>query len=177
MSAQVVVSILAVIVSLASFSFAWSASRRAARAEEIENLLGEKETVAFGAVKLLRDGLPGELRRHRPVPPWTLHAESRQRELVIAALIAACVFEGSDRARLLLFKVVEKYRDSRYRAEFERQWLDFKQAIESMKTYEFEKKELNLRKANLRLEALRKVLHNERAPTSAVDDEALKRTE
>ena len=48
--------------------------------------------VAFAGLRLLRDGLP---------------AEAKERGLVLAALLQACIFEGSDRARALLYRVVD----------------------------------------------------------------------
>jgi hypothetical protein len=171
MSAQLLVSILAFIVSLASFSFAWVASVKAAKAEDVKSLLGEKETVAFGALKLLRDGLPGEretapfgrlklLRRRRK-----LRDEVRQRELVVGALVAASLFERSDRARALLFRVIEKYRSTDFSKDFNTQFAEFDRTIKSMDKYKFEHKEFNPGSAKVRLEAVRKVLeHKESAP-------------
>jgi hypothetical protein len=166
MSAQVLVSILALIVSVGSFSFAWISSLRAARTEEIKNLLGEKETVGFGALKLWRDGLPGEsenVGRNRPklLRERRKLREDRQRELIIRALMAACLFEGSDRARALLFKVIEKYRDSRFKDEFHRQYAEFKKTIDSMKTYGFNPKEFDPTSAENRLNAVKKVLYGD----------------
>src|SRR5213083_2951643 len=134
MDTQLLVSILAVVVSLASFSFAWAASVRAARAEEIKNLLGEKETVGFGALKLLRDGLPGErgpasVRNFDLLRRRIRLRDAKQRELVIGALIAACVFESSDRARALLYRVIEKYRHTPFNDEFRREFDEFKATI------------------------------------------------
>ena len=161
-------SILAFVVSLASFSFAWAASRSAARAEEIKNLLGEKESVAFGALKLLRDGLPGEPRTVGPRGALLqrggrLGDDSRQRALVIGALMSACLFESSDRARALLLSVIEKYRGTPFRGDFEHQYELFKDTIESMKRYDFTPKEFDPGSAEVRLEAVRKVMRYETA--------------
>jgi hypothetical protein len=165
MNPNLLVSIIAVVVSLASFSFAWAASARAARAEEIKNLLGEKETVGFGALKLLRDGLPGEFER-AGIPKVDLLRrrlrlrDAKQRELVIGALIAACMFERSDRARALLYRVIEKYRDTPFNGEFRRQFVECKATIESMKTYNFTEEEFKSASAETRLGGVEKVLYH-----------------
>jgi hypothetical protein len=161
MSAQAVVSILALIVSLASFSFAWIASVKAARAEEVKNLLGEKETVGFGALKLLRDGLPGERKsfgRRLLSRSGRLRDDAEQRQLVISALMSACLFERSDRARALLYRVIEKYRSTSFKEEFDREFDKLEETIESMNAYRFEKAEFNPSSSTVRLAALRKVL-------------------
>ena len=181
MTAQVIVTSVAVVVSIGSLVFAWHASRRAARAEDIKSLLGEKETVGFGALKILREGLPGERPTRLPRPGWWKKRVDQQRELIVTAVIAACVFEGSGRARALLFRVVEKYRTTGFNDEFESKWGDFKKAVDSMKEYDFTKKP-SLTKADRRLEAVRKVLDNVRiqhssVPASPADDETLQRRE
>jgi hypothetical protein len=169
-SGQILVSIFALVVSLASFAFAWLASRKAAKAEEIKNLLGEKESVAFGALKLLRDGLPGEeealgLGSLRPFRSRKVREDAKQRQLVIGALMAACLFESSDRARALLFRVIENYRSTRFRSDFDHQYAEFKVTINAMEKYDFEAEEFDPESAEVRLEAVRKVLeHDESAP-------------
>ena len=72
--------------------------------EDVKSLLGEKESVAFAALKLLREGLP---------------AKEGDRRLVLAALMQACVFEGLDRARALLYRVIELNR-VQFREELQR---------------------------------------------------------
>jgi len=118
----VVVPVLALIASAASLGVALRADYRSQKAEAIRNLLGEKETVSFGALKLSRDGFP---------------KSRRDRQLLIEALIQACLLEGSDRAR----------------------------AYRSMAQYAFSPKELDLTNGKRRLAAARKVLKPEVAPT------------
>lgn len=135
-------AVLAVIISVASFAVARMADRRSRKAEVIRNLLGEMETVAFGALKLLRDGLP---------------KRAQDRRLVIAALMQACVFSGSDRARALLFRVIETNL-----ALAEKEFRDALRVVEetfdSMAKYNFGKEELDLERGKRRLAAVRKVL-------------------
>jgi hypothetical protein len=88
---KILATVAAVLISVASFIIARLAGSRSKKAEEVRNLLGDKESVAFGALKLLRDGFP---------------ENPRDRKLVIAALMQACVFEGSDRARALLYRAI-----------------------------------------------------------------------
>jgi hypothetical protein len=179
MNAEVFVAILALLVSVASFAFAWRVSRRAARAEEVKTLLGEKESVGFGALKLLREGLPGEhevsgfwsrtvlrSRRHRE---RRRREDSKQRELIVGALIAACVFESSDRARALLFRVIEKYRCTRFRSDFDRQYAEFKTSVDSTVKYGFTKGEFDPENPKVRLEAIRKVLEHEDTAATGIE--------
>ena len=91
---KLAVSLLALIVAISSFAIAQLVDSRSKKAEDIRTLLGDKESVAFGALKLLRDGPP---------------ARSRDRSLVTMAIMQACVFEGSDRARALLYRVKPKH--------------------------------------------------------------------
>jgi hypothetical protein len=57
----------------------------------VKAFLEGKDSIAFVALTLLRDGLP---------------SESKQRKIALAATIRAYVFEGSGRARALLYRVV-----------------------------------------------------------------------
>ncbi|MDD7942863.1 hypothetical protein PHK61_31070, partial [Actinomycetospora lutea] len=50
---KVAAAVLAVTISLASFLFAFLADRRSRKAEQIKNLLGERESVAFAGLKRL----------------------------------------------------------------------------------------------------------------------------
>ena len=90
--ASLIVSIVAAAVAGVSFFLAQLADVRSRKAETIRNLLGEKETVAFGALKLMRDGLPNN---------------DKERRLIVDSVIQACLLEGSDRARALLYRVIE----------------------------------------------------------------------
>lgn len=135
-------SIIALIVSGASFSIALYADARSRKAEAVRNLLGEKETVAFGALKLLRDGLP---------------KGQKDRRLVISALLQACVFEGSDRARALLYRVLEANRVE-FRAELEEAFESLEQTFRSMDRYEFTTGELDLSRGKRRTAGVAKVL-------------------
>jgi hypothetical protein len=141
-SLKMAAAVLAVIISVASFAVARLADRRSRKAETIRNLLGEMETVAFGALKLLRDGLP---------------KRAQERKLVIAALMQACVISGSDRARALPFRVIETNRPQADR-EFHDALRVVEETFASMDRYHFEQKELNLERGKRRLTAVRKVL-------------------
>lgn len=140
--AKLVVSVAAVLLSLASFAIAQRSSLRAKRAEAITHLLGGKETVAFAALKLLRDGLPGN---------------QNERRLVLAALLQACVFEGSDRARALLYRVIELNRVP-YRIEFREAALSIKETFAGMDKYGFSLEELDLDRGRRRLSVVNKVI-------------------
>jgi len=143
MDAKLIVSIVAVVLAVLSFALSQLAERRTRRAEAIKNLLGDKESVAFGALKLLRDGLP---------------TRAKERTLVIDALMQACLLEGSDRARALLFRVIEENRSGDTAAEFVNGFRALEANFISMRKYDFEENELNFKKAERRLGAVRKVL-------------------
>ncbi len=140
-TAKLVLSIVAIVLSAGSLGVALVADRRSRNAEAIKNLLGEKETVAFAALKLLRDGLP---------------KSRRQRKLVIAAVMQACIFENSDRARALLYRVIEANGDSG--GEFQEAISAIEQSFESMARYNFSQAELDLKNYEKYKGALRKVV-------------------
>lgn len=140
--AGVIVSVVAVIVSSASFITASLANRRARKAEDIQALLGEKETVAFAGLKLLESGLP---------------TDGEQRRILIRAVIQACVFESSDRARALLYRVIECNRDA-HRPEFEAALDEIVQTFASMNAYGFNSEELDLRRGERRVSAVQRVI-------------------
>ena len=73
---ELVVSVAAVRLSLASFWIAQHSAAKARKKEALTHLLGDKETVSYAALKLLRDGLP---------------RRKRERALVISALVQACI--------------------------------------------------------------------------------------
>lgn len=141
-TAKLIISVGTVLVAIASFIIARRADVRSKKAEAIKELLGEKESVAFAALKLLRDGLP---------------EDEAERRLVLAALMQACIFEGSDRARALLYRVIEKNR-----AKFGSELKDALQAIrdtfDSMDSYHFTKEELDLERGRRRISAVEKVI-------------------
>ena len=140
--AQLLVSFLALLISVASFIVARYSDGRSKRAEAIKSLLSERESVAFAALKLLRDGLP---------------EKSAERNLVLSALMQACVFEGSDRARALLYRVIELNR-VKYRAELQHALKTIEDTFNSMDRFQFDAKELDLERGRRRIAAVKKVI-------------------
>lgn len=140
--AKIGVAIAAFVLSLASFLISLGAASRAKKAEAIKSLLGSKETVAFAALKILRDGLP---------------KSHKQRQLTLAAIVQACVFTSSDRARALLYRVIEVSR-SKYQAEYTQEAQAVRASFQSMGPYEFEGDDLDLARGNRRLAALQRVI-------------------
>jgi hypothetical protein len=132
----------AVIISITTFFIARRADRRSKKAELIKNLLGEKENVGFGALKLLRDGLP---------------ETKKDRDLVISALLQACLFESSDRARAFLYRVIEKNK-SKYPGEFEAGVTTIGEHLNCMDKYKFPKEELDLSRGRKRLSTVERVI-------------------
>ncbi len=133
-------------VGLASLSFILTqiSNRRSKKAQRITNLLGDKETVAFAALKLLDKGLP---------------SKKKDRLIVISAILQACLFVRSDRARALLFNVIEKYRNS-HKDEFVKRMTSIEENFDNMEEFKFDKKELDLSSGRLRINATKKVINN-----------------
>lgn len=140
-------AVAAVIVSALSFYIARLADKRAKKAELIKNLLGEKENVGFGALKLLRDGLP---------------KEKKDRDLIISALMQACLFEGSDRARALLYRVIENNKID-YLNELQEALSIINENFKSMEKYGFSTDELDLARGRKRLAVVEKVVNSQKA--------------
>ena len=139
---KLVVATLTAALAIASFAIARRADRRSKKAENITHLLGEKENVAFAALKILRDGLPNN---------------AADRGLLISALMQACVFEGSDRARALLYRIIEKHRD-KFAREFRSALETIEETFNSMDQYSFSLEELNLSRGKNRISAISKVV-------------------
>lgn len=139
---KIAVAVAAFCLSLASFAIAHLASKRAKKAELITHLLGNKETVAFAALKVLRDGLP---------------KSERDRALILASLVQTCVFSGSDRARALLYRVVEINRGA-YVAELRAAASTVSETFDSMDRYQFEAEDMDLARGRRRLAGLLRVI-------------------
>jgi hypothetical protein len=140
--AKLAVSVAAVLLSLASFGIAQRSAAKARKKETLTHLLGDKETVSYAALKLLRDGLPNG---------------KKDRALVVSALFQACLLESSDRARALLYSVIEKNR-AEYGGEMLKALAEIASTYDSMENYKFSKEELDLKNGRLRLAAVTKVL-------------------
>ena len=146
-TAKIIVSVVAVLVAGASFIVARRSDLRSKKAELIKNLLGEKETVGFAALKLLQDGLPNN---------------ERDRSLVVSSIVQACVFERSDRARALLYRVIEKNRKT-YGHEFKVALESIRKTFDRMDAYKFTEEELNLGTGRTRIAAADRVINPQNA--------------
>ena len=144
-TAELAVAIIAVALSLVSLVTAMRADARTARAEEIRNLLGEKESVAFAGLRILRESLP---------------KQAKERQLVLSALIQACVFERSSRARAVLYRVIEKHRPL-YRDEFQQSLREIEVIFKVANDYKFSEKQFNLARGHLRLDAVKRVVEGQ----------------
>lgn len=140
---KLIVSIVTALIAIAAFIISRRADARSKKAETIKNLLAEKESVAFAALKLLRDGLP---------------ENPDERQLVLSALMQACVFEGSDRARALLYRVIELNR-AKFRSEFQDALQAIQDTFKSMNSYQFQKDELDLGRGQRRISTVAKVVN------------------
>lgn len=139
-----VISIAAFLISLASFLVAMRSANRAAKAATITSLLGEKESVAFAALKLQREGLPNG---------------KKDRGLLISAVVQACVFSSSDRARAILYSVIESYLPT-CGDEIRGAAHSLAKIFAEMNKYNFTKDDLDLARGKRRLEALERVLNH-----------------
>lgn len=141
---KTIISLAAVVISAISFYIARLAEKRSKKAELIKTLLGEKENVAFGALKLIRDGLP---------------KNAKERKLLISAVLQACLLESSDRARALLYRVIEKNK-SQYLPEFKSALTAINQTFDSMDKYKFTPDELDLSRGRRRLLVVEKIINS-----------------
>jgi hypothetical protein len=112
--------------------------------ELLRSLQGEKESVAYTALQFLRGGLPKN--------------DSQYKNQVIESLVLGAVFQGSDRARAMIFSVlmdgVEKNKEAIEAA------INLVEAkFEQFDDFQLSQMELDLSKARVRLGALKKVLH------------------
>jgi hypothetical protein len=123
----------------------------AEKAENIKNLLGEKETVGYAALKVRRMGLP---------------PDDLERRVVLDAILQACVFEGSDRARALLYKVLEDNLATR-RREIEDALQLIEDTFVSMQRYGFTKEQLDLDRGERRLETVQRVIKGPQGSASS----------
>lgn len=136
-SVTVVVSVISLIISI-------NANIRSTQTENIKDLLGEKEQIAFAVLKLIKkEKLP---------------RNSEYRKLIIDAIIQGCIFEGSDRARVLLYQAIEKfYKNKKYRIEFEESFLFFFDSFKGMND-KFDDTDLDLSKAYKRIKTIKKII-------------------
>jgi hypothetical protein len=141
----------AVVLSIISLVSARVQAAEAKRTQAVSNLLGEKETVAFAALKLLRDGLP---------------VNAKERALVIPAVLQACIFEGADRARALLYRVIELNR-ANHLEELRAAMRLIKETFASMDRYDFQKDELDLARGKRRLRCVERVIEGTERSSAA----------
>jgi hypothetical protein len=139
---QGIASVFAVIIAAVSLWVAHQADVRAKKAEEIKDLLGEKEAVSFAALKLIKQGFP---------------KDAKERGLVIDAVLQACVFEKADRARALLYRVIADNR-TRYHRELWDTFKQIRQTFDMMEKYQFTDEEFNPGSGLVRLHVVQRVL-------------------
>ncbi|HTW72023.1 MAG TPA: hypothetical protein VMB34_30455 [Acetobacteraceae bacterium] len=124
-------------VSFSTFAIAEWRNRRARKAERIKNLLGDRSTIAYAALRILDEGLPEKKSERAPV---------------IEAIIHACIFESSDRARALLYQVIDRNRQ--YRNEFDAALQRVEDTFRNMSAFGFEPELLDLARGRKRISAV-----------------------
>lgn len=138
---EIGVGIAAVVIAVVSLWFSHRADRRTQRAARIQELLGDKQTVAFGASKLLWEGFP----------------EDADRPLVVRAVVNAYLFSSSDRARGMLLAALDEHRDE-VGEQFGIELTRLTTTYDNVKRFGLSEDELDLHRADERLAALWKVL-------------------
>ena len=136
-------------ISFSTFAIAEWRNRRARRAERIKNLLGDRSTIAYAALRILDEGLP---------------QNEKERTPIIEAIIHACTFEHSDRARALLYQVI--VRNTHYRKEFDAALQKVAATFGDMSTFGFDPGELNLVRGLRRISAITKAIKGPPHPAS-----------
>ena len=141
--AKLAIAAISSALAIASFVIARRTSVRAKKAESIKQLLGEKEAAAFAALKLLQDGLP---------------VDTHERQTVLLALMQACVFEGSDRTRALLYRVIDVNR-AKYGQECKQALEVIQETFTEMDRFQFTKEQLDLDRGRRRIAVAERVVN------------------
>jgi hypothetical protein len=137
----------AFVLAGASFWMAQTASSRSRKSEDVKALLGDRESVAFASLKLLREGVPNS---------------RSDRETVIHAVVQACVFESSNRARALLYRVIAE-NCTRYPTSIDDAVRSVERTFSDVALYELGKDHIDVRHGLARLDAVKKVISRARS--------------
>lgn len=120
---EIAFGVIGTLVGVVSLAWSIRETLRARRLEDIRDLLGEKETVAYAAARLLREPKIGHrkgIARVAGAAPdavrWLFRRWPRDFTPLFDAIICACVFESSDRARALLYDVLSENLDEHEQA-------------------------------------------------------------
>ena len=128
---------------IAAFLFFYNIrkDKKAEKVQQRNNFLGGKEPVAYAAFKILREGFEGS---------------DKEIKEQVYTVIQGCLFEGSNRARALLYHVVIKHRNGKYAPYFKEA---YDHVVEtSGELNDISTDELNRKKFDLRVSALEKIL-------------------
>jgi hypothetical protein len=129
-------------VALVSLIVAAVSELRRRKAQQVAELLGDKQTVAFGAWELLEQGFPR----------WP-----RRRRKVIQAVLHACLMNGSDRARGLLLAAIDENKP-RLHSEMVVELSAILVAYKRLDAFKLTDEELDLHRVVRRLSAVAAVL-------------------
>lgn len=119
---SVVISSLALLVSVLTFAWARLQERAAAQAAVIKALQGEKETIAYVAYKVCDGAWRKQLSR------------GDFRKDLIAALCLAFLLEGADRAKALVFSALVELKRLNYGSTIEASLIKLHQQITSYRS-------------------------------------------
>ena len=131
---------LTAVLAVLLFFYNFRKDKKAEKVQERNNFLGGKEPVAFAAFKILREGFEGS---------------NKEIKEQVYTVIQGCLFEGSDRARALLYHVVIKHKNGKYASYFKEA---YDHVIETSKELiNISKDELDRKNFDLRVSALEKI--------------------
>ena len=137
---------IAAVIAASVFIYTILKDRKTKKREEVSRFLGNKEPVAYAALKIIREGFKGS------------NEEIAEQ---IQMVMQGCLFEGSDRARALLYYIVIKNKDDKgYKTTFTAMYNHILDVEREIDKYEFsggEEGELDRSNFNLRISALKKI--------------------
>ena len=118
--------------------------KKGQKMQDLNNFLGNKEPVAFAAFKILREkGFKG--------------SEEEKKEQIYT-VIQGCLFEGSDRARAILYHVVNKYKDEKeYASHFNEAFNHLIETSKEIYEWKLSENELDCKNFSARMSVLRKI--------------------
>ena len=150
MDLQTALSGFAVMVAVSALGLSAYAEHQRRKSEALKELLGEKESVAFAALRLIRDGLPRGM---------------SDRSTTLDAVMQACVFERSDRSRALLYRVLDDNRTT-HGEQIDAAYRRIKATFDSMARFGFTREQLDLSNGLVRLETVERVLGLAKEPST-----------
>jgi len=124
---------LTAIIAAFLFFYNLRKDKKAEKVEELNKFLGGKEPVSNAAFKILREGFEGS---------------DREIKEQVYMVIQGCIFEGSNRARAILYHVVIKHKNGKYAAYFKEAYdlvMETSKVLNDINSDELDRKNFDLR--------------------------------